>query len=150
MSACDAIPVPIDPDPGTFTIVARDVAAQATANTPAVTPVHVLGLPGDVPAIRRSLEGRSVLILEDAAQAHRTYVGGAPVGGLGDAAAFSFYSSKTSALSGIVGRSRRTTLVWRSLLACCVVTVRRSSTAMGSKEATPGLTSPRPPCLGSS
>jgi dTDP-3-amino-3,4,6-trideoxy-alpha-D-glucose transaminase len=94
VSACGAIPVPIDPDPGTLTIEARDVAARVTGDTAAVIPVHLFGMPNDVPAIRRSLEGRSVRILEDAAQAHGACVGGAPVGGLGDAAAFSFYPSK--------------------------------------------------------
>jgi dTDP-3-amino-3,4,6-trideoxy-alpha-D-glucose transaminase len=94
VSACGAVPIPVDPDPETLTIEARDVAARATPNTAAVIPVHLFGLPSDVPAIRRSLEGRSVRILEDAAQAHGASVKGTPVGGLGDAAAFSFYPSK--------------------------------------------------------
>jgi dTDP-3-amino-3,4,6-trideoxy-alpha-D-glucose transaminase len=94
VSACGAIPVPIDPDPRTLTIEARDVAARVTDDTAAVIPVHLFGVPSDVPAIRSSLEGRSVRILEDAAQAHGASVKGAPVGGLGDAAAFSFYPSK--------------------------------------------------------
>jgi dTDP-3-amino-3,4,6-trideoxy-alpha-D-glucose transaminase len=94
VSACGAVPAPVDPDPQTLTIEARDVAARVTANTVAVVPVHLFGVPSDVPAIRQSLEGRSVWILEDAAQAHGATVKGAPVGGLGDAAAFSFYPSK--------------------------------------------------------
>ena len=94
VSACGALPVPVDPDPGTLTIEPDDVAVRATASTAAVIPVHLFGVPSDVPAIRRSLEGRSVKILEDAAQAHGAEVDGAPVGGLGDAAAFSFYPSK--------------------------------------------------------
>ena len=94
VSACGAVPVPVDPDPETLTIEARDVAARATANTAAVIPVHLFGIASDVPAIRRSLKGRSVRILEDAAQAHGASLDGAPVGGLGDAAAFSFYPSK--------------------------------------------------------
>ena len=94
VSACGAVPVPVDPDPVTLTIEARDVANRVAANTAAVIPVHLFGVPSDVPAIRRSLEGRSVRILEDAAQAHGASVKGAPVGGLGDAAGFSFYPSK--------------------------------------------------------
>ncbi len=94
VSACGAVPIPVDPDPETFTIEARDVLARATPNTTAVIPVHLFGLPSDVTAIRRSLEGRSVRILEDAAQAHGASVKGTPVGGLGVAAAFSFYPSK--------------------------------------------------------
>jgi dTDP-3-amino-3,4,6-trideoxy-alpha-D-glucose transaminase len=94
VSACGAVPVPVDPDPQTLTIEARDVAARITADTAAVIPVHLFGVPSDVPAIRQSLEGRSVRVLEDAAQAHGASVGEAPVGGLGDAAAFSFYPSK--------------------------------------------------------
>lgn len=94
VSACGAIPVPVDPDPGTLTIEPRNVVARTTTNTAVVIPVHLFGVPSDVPAIRRSLEGRSVRILEDAAQAHGASVKGAPVGGLGDAAAFSFYPSK--------------------------------------------------------
>jgi dTDP-3-amino-3,4,6-trideoxy-alpha-D-glucose transaminase len=94
VSACGAVPVPVDPDPETLTIEARGAAARATANTAAVIPVHLFGLPSDVPAIRRSLEGRPIRILEDAAQAHGARLNGTPAGGLGDAAAFSFYPSK--------------------------------------------------------
>ena len=94
VSACGAIPVPVDPDPVTLTIEARNVASRITANSAAVIPVHLFGVPSDVPAILRSVKGRSVRILEDAAQAHGATVKGAPVGGLGDAAGFSFYPSK--------------------------------------------------------
>jgi dTDP-3-amino-3,4,6-trideoxy-alpha-D-glucose transaminase len=94
VSACGAIPVPIDPDPATLTIEAQCVAARVTTHTAAVIPVHLFGMPSDVPSIRQSLEGRSLQILEDAAQAHGASIGGVPVGGLGDAAAFSFYPSK--------------------------------------------------------
>jgi dTDP-3-amino-3,4,6-trideoxy-alpha-D-glucose transaminase len=94
VSACGAVPVPVDPNPETLTVEAPEVANRITPRTAAVIPVHLFGLPCDVPAIRRALDGRSVRILEDAAQAHGASVGRAPVGGLGDAAAFSFYPSK--------------------------------------------------------
>ncbi len=57
-------------------------------------PVHLRGEPADMEAIGAIAEARGLAVIEDAAQAHGARHRGRRVGGLGDAAAFSFYPSK--------------------------------------------------------
>jgi dTDP-3-amino-3,4,6-trideoxy-alpha-D-glucose transaminase len=94
VSAVGAVPVPVDPDPETLTIGGAGISPRITDRTAAVVAVHLYGFPCDVAGIRRSLGGRPVRILEDAAQAHGATRDGRTVGALGDGAAFSFYPSK--------------------------------------------------------
>jgi dTDP-4-amino-4,6-dideoxygalactose transaminase len=62
--------------------------------------VHIFGGPADVKAIRSALGGRKAFVLEDAAQAIDATLDGKRVGGLADAAAFSFYPSKNLGAAG--------------------------------------------------
>ncbi len=61
--------------------------------TKAIIPVHLYGCPVDVLRVREIL-GPDVFVLEDAAEAHGARVRGTTVGGIGDAACFSFYGNK--------------------------------------------------------
>jgi len=72
--------------------------AVATDATRAVMPVHFGGQGVDVAALR-AVAPRA-RFLEDAAHALPASVGGVPVGRLGDAAAFSFYATKTMTTGG--------------------------------------------------
>ncbi len=87
-----ATPVFADVDPGTLNISPTAVAGAVTARTKALLPVHLYGLPADVPALKAAAPG--VPILEDAAQAMGAELGGRIVGALGTAAAFSFFPTK--------------------------------------------------------
>lgn len=70
----------------------------ASARTTVVMPVHFAGQAVDVEALRSiSPQAR---ILEDAAHAFPADVGGVPAGRLGDAAALSFYATKTMTTGG--------------------------------------------------
>lgn len=74
-----------------------DVAAAAAVvgpNTAAILPVHLYGQACNMDAVRALARERRLLVIEDAAQAHGATYCGRPVGGLGNAAAFSFYPSK--------------------------------------------------------
>lgn len=72
--------------------------AVVTRATRAVMPVHLGGMGVEVAALRPAApEAR---FLEDAAHALPASVGGTPVGRMGDAAAFSFYATKTMTTGG--------------------------------------------------
>lgn len=95
-------PVFADIDPRTRAIDPEDVRRRVTPRTRAVVPVHFAGLPCDVEAIRAAAPG--AFVLEDAAHAIGTRRAGKPVGGTGDAAAFSFHPIKnvTTAEGGAI------------------------------------------------
>ena len=69
-------------------------AAVVGPNTAAILPVHLYGQSCNMDAVRALAQKRGLLVIEDAAQAHGATYRGRPVGGLGNAAAFSFYPSK--------------------------------------------------------
>jgi len=74
-----------------------DPAAAADVITPqtaAILPVHLYGQVCDMPPINELARRHGLFVLEDAAQAHGAGEGDRRAGGLGDAAAFSFYPSK--------------------------------------------------------
>ena len=72
--------------------------AVVTDATRVVMPVHFAGQGVDVAALRTVAPGAH--FLEDAAHAFPASVDGTPVGRLGDAAAFSFYATKTMTTGG--------------------------------------------------
>jgi perosamine synthetase len=69
-----------------------------TDATHAVIPVHFAGLAADVDALRTIVP--DARFLEDAAHALPAEIGGLSTGRLGDAAAFSFYATKTMTTGG--------------------------------------------------
>ncbi len=89
-----ATPVLADVEPDTGLLDVDRLAEVLTDRTRAVIPVHLYGLPVDMDALRAALAGRDIRILEDACQAHGARYKGRRCGGLGDAAAFSFYPTK--------------------------------------------------------
>ncbi|MBQ1767050.1 MAG: DegT/DnrJ/EryC1/StrS aminotransferase family protein [Aquincola sp.] len=86
----------VDCDPVTLNIDPRAVEAAITPRTKAVMPVHFGGLAADMPALLDIARRHSLKVVEDAAHALPTTVGGQLVGTLGsDATVFSFYANKT-------------------------------------------------------
>ena len=76
-----------------FTIDAERVRAAIGETTRAIVPVHLYGLPADMPSLVQIAESYDLAIVEDAAQAHGAEVGGRRVGGFG-VGSFSFYATK--------------------------------------------------------
>ena len=89
-----ATPIFADIDIETFNISAKEIIAKKTAKTRAVIVVHLYGLPADMNEISRICDEFSLLLIEDAAQAHLASIDGKPVGSFGHAAMFSFYATK--------------------------------------------------------
>lgn len=77
-----------------FNLDIESVREKLTPRTRAIIPVHLFGHPADMDPLLRLAEERGLVILEDAAQAHGARYKGKRAGGLGRAAAFSFYPSK--------------------------------------------------------
>ncbi|HXX18107.1 MAG TPA: DegT/DnrJ/EryC1/StrS family aminotransferase [Candidatus Acidoferrum sp.] len=94
ISYCGAIPVFVDIDPATANLDPKLIERAITPRTRAILPVHLYGRPADVDPIREIAARHNLRVLEDAAQAHGARYRGRRVGGLGAAAAFSFYPTK--------------------------------------------------------
>lgn len=87
--------VPVEtPEDGSYTISPAAIEAVITSRTRAIMPVHLYGRPADMAPIMLLAAKHGLKIIEDAAQAHGACYQGRRTGGLGDAAAFSFYPGK--------------------------------------------------------
>jgi dTDP-4-amino-4,6-dideoxygalactose transaminase len=94
VSYSGAIPVPVEPDETTYNIDPTRIEAAITQKTKAIIPVHLYGQPADMEPILEIAMRHKLKVIEDAAQAHGARYKGNRVGGLGDAAGFSFYPGK--------------------------------------------------------
>ena len=103
ISAVGATPVFVDIDPLTYNLDPDAFAVAITARTRAVMPVHLYGQPADMSRIRAIAAQHDLAVVEDAAQAHGAMWAGTKVGGLGNAACFSFYPGKNLGAYGDAG-----------------------------------------------
>ena len=94
VSLVGAKPVFVDIDPQTYCLDSRKIIDAITPRTKAMIVVHLYGLPADMKNICKIAKEHSILLVEDAAQAHIASIDGKMVGTFGDAAAFSFYPTK--------------------------------------------------------
>ncbi len=89
-----AVPVFVDVEERTYSITAELVEPAITERTVAVMPVHLFGHPAPMDELLELAERASLMIVEDAAQAHGATVNDRRVGALGAFGAFSFYPTK--------------------------------------------------------
>jgi dTDP-4-amino-4,6-dideoxygalactose transaminase len=94
VSYTGATPVPVEPCEATYNINPARIEAAITPRTKAILVVHLYGQPVDFEPVRDLAQRNGLKIIEDAAQAHGARYRGQRVGGLGDAAGFSFYPGK--------------------------------------------------------
>lgn len=94
ISNSGARPVLVDVDPETYNLNPDLLEEAITSATRAIIPVHLYGQPADMDAICAIAQKHGLRVIEDACQAHGARYKGRRTGGLGDAAAFSFYPSK--------------------------------------------------------
>lgn len=84
-------PVFVDVDPKTFNLDPEQIKKHVTQKTRAIIPVHVLGLPADMPKIMELAKQYSLTVFEDSCDAMFVGINGRPVGSWGVLAAFSTY-----------------------------------------------------------
>ncbi|MFM2061640.1 MAG: hypothetical protein RLZZ507_1310 [Cyanobacteriota bacterium] len=89
-----ATPVFVDIDPISYTIDVTQIEATITERTKAILPVHLYGQPADMDPILEIAQRYGLIVIEDAAQAHRAEYKGQRVGSIGDLGCFSFYPGK--------------------------------------------------------
>lgn len=92
-----------DIDPVTRTLDPTQIEALITDRTVGIIPVHLYGLPADMPAIMGIAETHGLWVIEDCAQAHLAEIAGRKVGTFGAAATFSFYPGKNLGAMGDAG-----------------------------------------------
>ncbi|EFL19805.1 DegT/DnrJ/EryC1/StrS family aminotransferase [Streptomyces sp. C] len=87
-----------------LTLDPADVRARITPRTRAIMPVHMLGAPSDMAALRALADEHGLRLLEDCAQSAGGTYRGRPLGTLGDAGTFSLnhYKVITSLQGGFV------------------------------------------------
>jgi dTDP-4-amino-4,6-dideoxygalactose transaminase len=101
-----ARPVLADIDEATFNLSAgavEEVLGRGGERFVGVMPVHLYGQCADMTAFSSLAKERGLKVVEDAAQAFGASWEGVKAGGLGDAAAFSFYPTKNLAAFGDAG-----------------------------------------------
>jgi dTDP-4-amino-4,6-dideoxygalactose transaminase len=89
-----ARPVLADIDPRTLNLDPRAAEAALTRRTRAIVPVHIAGLPCDMKMLMGLARRRRIKVIDDAAHALGTWVGGRPIGSISDLTCFSFYATK--------------------------------------------------------
>ncbi|WP_298713194.1 DegT/DnrJ/EryC1/StrS aminotransferase family protein [uncultured Micrococcus sp.] len=99
-----ATPVFADIELDSYTLDPADVRAKVTERTRAVMPVHLYGHPARMDELQAIADQHSLLLFEDAAQAHGARWQDRPVGTFGTFAMFSLYPTKnmTSGEGGMV------------------------------------------------
>jgi dTDP-4-amino-4,6-dideoxygalactose transaminase len=103
VSHAGATPVPVEPDPRTYTIDPSKLEQAITPRTKAIVAVHLYGQPADMDAIAVVAGRCGIPIVEDAAQAHGARHRGRSVGSFGAVAAWSFYPGKNLGALGDAG-----------------------------------------------
>ncbi len=103
ISSVGATPVLVDVDAQNYLINVNEIEKAVTKKTKAIIPVHLYGQPVDMDLVLEVASAHNLIVIEDACQAHGAKFNGKRVGGLGHAAAFSFYPAKNLGAYGDAG-----------------------------------------------
>ena len=100
----NALPVPVDVDPGTYCINPDLVEEAITPRTKAVIAVHMGGHPADLDRLKKITDRKKLALIEDSSHAHASEWKGKRIATFGVAGTFSFQSSKlmTAGEGGII------------------------------------------------
>ena len=95
-----ARPVFVDIDPNTANLDPALIERAITGRTRAILPIHLYGRPAEMYPMLEIARKYNLAVIEDACQAHGARYRRRRVGGIGHAAAFSFYPSKNLSACG--------------------------------------------------
>ncbi|MBU9723428.1 MULTISPECIES: DegT/DnrJ/EryC1/StrS family aminotransferase [Bacillaceae] len=98
--AAKAIPVFTDIDPKTYCMDVTQVEELITSKTKAIMPVHVHGLPADLPQLQEICYKHGIKLVEDASHAHSASIDNKVCGSIGDAAGQSLMADKNFPVGG--------------------------------------------------
>ena len=103
-----AKPVFVDIEPDTLNIDVQQIEKAITPKTKAIIPVHVFGLPANMPAIMKIAEKYNLVVIEDSCEALGAKVDNKSAGTIGDCGTFAFYPNKqiTTGEGGIIVTNR--------------------------------------------
>ena len=94
VSYLGAKPIFVEPEFATYNIDTNKIEEKINDRTKAIIAVHLQGRPADMDKINEIARLHGLYVIEDAAQAHGAKYKGKRIGGLSDAAGFSFYPGK--------------------------------------------------------
>lgn len=94
MRLAGLVPVFVDIDPRSMDLDVNDAKKRITKNTRAILPVHWFGNPADMDDIVEFAKEHDLIVLEDCAHSHGTSLKGKMTGTWGEAAIFSFQTTK--------------------------------------------------------
>lgn len=103
VTECNLIPVLVEADPSDFNIKVDAISKAITPKTKVIIAVHLYGQSANMTVINEIANQNNLIVIEDAAQAHGALHNKRTVGGLADAAAFSFYPGKNMGALGDAG-----------------------------------------------
>jgi dTDP-4-amino-4,6-dideoxygalactose transaminase len=86
--------IPVDSDLSSYNIDLNLIKNKISNKTKAIIVTHMYGNPVNILKLKKIINNDSIIIIEDAAQAHGSSINNIKVGALGDYAAFSFYPTK--------------------------------------------------------
>ncbi|WP_064791778.1 aminotransferase class I/II-fold pyridoxal phosphate-dependent enzyme [Shewanella woodyi] len=89
-----AKPVIIDVDKDTWNMSVDLLKESITSKTKAIMPVHIYGVPCNMPAIMKIANENSLYVIEDCAEALGSAINDKHVGTFGDVGTFSFFGNK--------------------------------------------------------
>jgi dTDP-4-amino-4,6-dideoxygalactose transaminase len=98
-----AKPVFVDIDQKTYNMDVSKLERAINKKTKAVIPVHIYGQPAALDEIREICDKHSLLLIQDACQAHGALYKGKKLGEYGDVLCYSFYPSKDLGAYGDAG-----------------------------------------------
>ncbi len=103
ISTAGLVPVLVEPSIDTYNIDPDLIESKISEKTKAIMVVHLYGQACDMDRINSVAKKYNLKVIEDCAQAHGAKYKGKRIGGLGDAAGFSFFPSKNIGALGDAG-----------------------------------------------